>query len=109
MRHPSNAERNEAGECIAATDWLGNRFAVGETVLYCIGAGRGQLMAIGKVLKMWAEDKVVWDHDLRKHVPGADIKVQVLTERTSGGWDSGPRTRPAMVTPLNITAIKVVK
>lgn len=88
---PSDPEFDPDGTCFAARDWLGNRFVVGERVMYCVGAGRGQLMAIGKVLKIVPE--------------GRGIKVQVLTERTSGAWGNGARSRSAWVNPLNVTAL----
>ena len=83
----------EDGVCVAATDWRGNRFSVGDMVMYCVGAGRGQMMAEGRVLQIR---------------PGkyTTIEVQVLTERTSGAWNNGKRTRPAWVNPMNITALK---
>lgn len=82
----------EGNTCVSATDWLGNRFRVGEMVMYCVGAGRGQLMAIGRVLQIQID---AYDN----------IKVQVLTEKTSGRWNNTQRTRPAWVNPMNITAI----
>ena|SRR5688572_21249110 len=114
------------GTCYSARDWLGNRFHVGETVLYCIGAGRGQMMALGEVLQISAKAKVArdgvwvtenddydrsWDHQgvMRyiKYVekPYIEVTVQVRTHKTSGAWDNKSRTRPAWVNPMNITAI----
>ena len=110
MRHPSDPIRGPDGEVVSAVDWLGNRFSVGERVLYCVGAGRGQLMAYGNVLKIFADKQVLWDHDKRCHYDGEAVRVQVLTERTSSDWGeewSGRRSRPAMVNPLNITALPV--
>lgn len=52
---PNNPRRDAAGQIIAATDWLGNEFKLGDRVLYCISAGRGQQMAIGIVKEMTAE------------------------------------------------------
>jgi hypothetical protein len=96
-----------------ATDWLGHTFGPGDQVMYCVGAGRGQMMAIGRVQQIHAaqetrkvridapvgplgsvwEDRLVWL-----------VKVQVLTERTSGYYDNAKRTKPAWVNPMNITA-----
>lgn len=100
--------RNDAGEVVSALDWLGNRFSVGDTVLYCVGAGRGQLMAYGKVLKIRACARTKWDPEVRDVVHFEDITVSVLTERTSGEWDNGKRSRPGSVNPLNITALPVL-
>jgi hypothetical protein len=93
-KNPTNPEY-DGNECVAATDWLGNRFRVGEVVMYCVGAGRGQMMAIGRVLKI--------DYDATR--PYDSFKIQVLTEKTSGNWNNEKRTRPAFVNPMNITAI----
>ena len=73
-------------------DWLGNRVEVGDVVMYAIAAGRGQQMAMGTVEQIVAT--------------GDTYKVQVLTEKTSGRWGNGPRTRPAWVNPMNITLWK---
>lgn len=83
---------------VAATDWLGRRFTVGDTVMYCISASRGSLMAIGKVVKMEIWKTGGWS--------ALDyVRVQVLTMKTSGQWDNEVRTRAAWVNPMNITAI----
>ena len=91
-KNPSNPEY-EDGVCVAATDWRGNRFCVGDMVMYCIGAGRGQMMAEGRVLQ------------IRTNTSYPEIEIQVLTERTSGLWNNEKRTRPAWVNPMNITAV----
>ncbi len=53
-QHPSRPgyDINGSGTVLSAVDWRGNRFHVGDTVMYCIGAGRGQMMAIGEVVKI---------------------------------------------------------
>lgn len=97
--HPSAPVFDTDGACVGATDWRGNRFRVGDKVMYCIGAGRGQVMAIGEVLQM--EHKTVkWGDRTRD-----EFRVQVLTEATSGSWGNEKRTRPAWVNEMNITAI----
>jgi hypothetical protein len=117
------------GAVASAEDWLGNRFAVGEQVAYCIGAGRGQMMAIGTVLEIRAKamkgnryryavpgevpTRVVdWSHVGRGKVHLIDldedyhaISVKVLTRKTSGNWNNEHRTRPAWVNAINITAL----
>lgn len=119
--------RFEDGVCIGATDWLGQRFEVGDKVLYCIGAGRGQMMAIGVIKKMTAEVKQkLYTREVepgeepdyiadwlpqprgfkRMSRPYWEIAVQVLTTKTSG-YDMNQRTRPAWVNPMNITALPV--
>lgn len=102
---------DDNGECISAVDWLGNRFWVGDTVMYCIGAGRGQVMAVGKVVSFKVE------HYERSRtgrtVGGVDeyrsawdkINVRVLTEKTSGMWNNKARTKPVEVNAINITWI----
>lgn len=98
-------------DVLSAVDWLGNRFHVGDTVMYCIGAGRGQMMALGTVQAMRAQEcqeLVSWDWEGNKRVNEVrrdywNVEVQVLTERTSGSWDNEKRTRPAWVNPMNIT------
>lgn len=101
-------------DVLSAVDWLGKRFHVGDEVMYCIGAGRGQMMALGTVQAMratekrelvsckWAENKRT-DEVWRNYW---DVEVQVLTERTSGAWGNEKRTRPAWVNPMNITLWK---
>jgi len=67
-------------------------------------------MAYGKVTKIFAEVKKMWDHEKGCFYDGEEVRVQVLTERTSSDWGerwSGQRSRPAMVNPLNITALPV--
>lgn len=76
-------------------DWLGNRVEVGDVVIYAIAAGRGQQMALGTVQKIEATEN-----------PYELYKVRVLTEKTSGHWSNGPRTKPAWVNPMNITLWK---
>ncbi len=74
-------------------------------MLYCVGAGRGQLMAYGRVLKIRGVTRKRYEKG--EVVDLEDITVTVLTQRTSGEWGNGPRSRPAAVNPLNITALPV--
>lgn len=97
-----------------AIDWLGNRFEVGDLVMYCVGAGRGQMMAVGRVTEVLVAERMArrsvpdpskagaW---IVEHYTVEEVRVQVLTERTSGSWDNGKRSRPAWVNPMNITAL----
>lgn len=97
----------------SAEDWLGNRFAVGDTVMYCIGAGRGQMMALGTVQQIRAKKHMQYERDPKTNWPiwprvelgyeFSEIQVQVLTEQTSGSYDNAKRSRPAWVNPMNIT------
>lgn len=122
---PKAPQRDAEGVVVAATDWLGNTFTLGEPVMYCIGAGRGQMMAVGEVIKIVSEAKQrsymrpaeegetpattnsdggwVWD-DLDYD----DVRVLVRTLRTSGRYDNDPRSKPAWVNPMNITALPAV-
>lgn len=108
-------------DVLQATDWLGNTFSPGDTVVYCIGAGRGQMMAIGEIQKMRALERrrlASWewvynpDGSKRDRINDVyenywDVEVQVLTTKTSGAWENEKRTRPAWVNPMNITALPV--
>lgn len=116
---------------VSAVDWLGNRFHVGDKVMYCISAGRGQMMAIGEVLQI-KNDVRQWrsyrDADpgekadreytaldgthyraVTVYTPYDHVTVQVKTLKTSGHWNNQERTKPAWVNPMNITAIKSVE
>lgn len=119
------------GEVVSAVDWLGNRFQVGDKVMYCISAGRGQMMAIGEVIQI--KNEVKQSRRSREAEPGEepdtqytalngthyrsvyvytpydDVTVQVRTLKTSGRWNHEARTKPAWVNPMNITAIKPVE
>lgn len=133
-RRPADPAFDANGVCISAADWLGERFAVGEDVIYCIGAGRGQMMAIGRVLQIKAEPMqndryrdpypgeeptrhvMHWVNSARVpipvvdlHEPYHDITVQVLTRKASGHWNNRERTRPAWVNPMNITALPITE
>lgn len=99
---------------LSAVDWLNQRFHLGDTVMYCIGAGRGQMMAIGTVKQIRAKKRAGWHWEKQPDTtwervddnlddPYTEIEVQVLTEKTSGSWDNTKRTRPAWVNPMNIT------
>jgi hypothetical protein len=113
------------GKVVSAVDWRGNRFRVGDEVMYCISAGRGQMMAVGVVLTIKveqlfhskdveadAEDEGAFTRpwfDPNQYyrtikVPYDEITVQVRTLKTSGRWDNKERTKPAWVNPMNITA-----
>ncbi len=99
--------RPGSGELVAARDWLGNTFAVGDVVLYCVGADRGQMMAVGRVVKLEIPEL---GYDAQRAIDSGrevrrEVCVQVLTAKTSGHWGNGPRTRPAWVNPMNITAL----
>lgn len=120
----------ENGRVVSAVDWLGNRFAVGEKVFYCISAGRGQMMAYGlvqsiKVEQLFRTDEIEADPDelgattrpwfqpgtyfKTIKVPYDEVRVQIRTLKTSGRWDNAERSKPAWVNAMNITAIKTVE
>jgi hypothetical protein len=110
----SNGYSEYRTDGLSAVDWLGHRFAVGDTVLYCIGAGRGQMMALGTVKQIRAQKHMQYERDERGWavIPRvelgyefSEIQVQVLTERTSGSYDNTARTKPAWVNPMNITHV----
>lgn len=96
-------------DALSAVDWLGNTFKLGDRVMYCIGAGRGQMMALGTVKQIRTKNVVFYSYDSSKgryQVPGVEVEVQVLTEKTSGNWNNGERTKPAWVNPMNVTALE---
>lgn len=98
-------------DILSVTDWLGHEVSIGEKVIYCIGAGAGQMMAIGEVKAMRAGKRRRWDYETRTYSDTEfdwEIEVQVLTEKTSGAWNNKTRTRPAWVNPMNITSLKAV-
>ena len=97
MNYPHSPEYDEEGNIVSAIDWLGNRFYIGERVLYCISAGRGQQMAIGVV------QEIVNNYD---YSYGEQLEVRILTEKSV--YDSKVRTRPAWVNQNNITSMKLV-
>lgn len=122
--YPRVAERNEKGDVVAAIDWLGNTFRIGDQVVYCISAGRGQMLAIGKVLrfKCTTLEHMVYrpavegeTANYRSEYNGEEfvrvrqlydsVTVQVHTLKTSGRWNNKTRSKPAWVNPMNITAI----
>jgi|ERR1044072_3788263 len=130
-QHPHSPEY-DGDTVVSAVDWLGNRFAVGDTVMYCISAGRGQMMALGEVVQI--QNEVRQTRELRDPEPGEEpdwipyarpglepgpgkvsvwvpwdlVTVQVRTLKTSGHWNNEKRTKPAWVNPMNITALKSV-
>lgn len=130
QQYPSEVELDADGEPVSAEDWLGNRFGVGDLVMYCISAGRGQMMAIGRVQKLrvagtskktrrLTEKAAALSYEERWKLPRDEqwetvdvpqhlwvVEVQVLTDRTSGRWSNERRTRPAWVNEMNITAVK---
>jgi hypothetical protein len=112
MAFPNKAALDQDESVVAATDWLGNRFKIGDVVMYCISAGRGQMMAFGRVQKMRFPEFDVgqhWDNATMAYTPldtsERQVEVQVLTESTSGNWNNEKRTRASWVNPMNITAV----
>lgn len=123
---PRLPELDAEGTVVSAVDWRGNRFHVGGQVIYCIGAGRGQMMAIGEVIKIesTAAERTYyrppepgetphkvnsWNNTawMCEAIPYDEVRVLVRTLKTSGRWDNKERTRPAWVNPMNITALPV--
>lgn len=90
------ARLSKDGVPLGGVDWNGQEYSEGDWVLYAVGAGQGQMMAYGKILKIILKERYE-DH--------YEYKVQVLTYRTSGNWDNKKRTRPAYVNPMNITKL----
>lgn len=97
-RHPHSPERDSDGTIVSAVDWLGNRFHIGDRVVYCIGAGRGQLMALGDVVK-------IKEQELYHGTSNTEIKVMVHTRATSGTWDYEERRAATWVNSINITSL----
>jgi hypothetical protein len=127
-RQAPHSPQVRGNKVVSAVDWLGNRFAVGEQVIYCISAGRGQMMAIGEVVQIktekqfWREtldcepdhpDARYWEarNQYYRYVerPYDDVTVQVRTLKTSGRWNNEERKSPAWVNAMNVTALKAVE
>lgn len=83
---------------VGGIDWNGQPYSEGDWVIYAIGAGRGQAIAYGKVLKTILKDNGYSTTRLA-------YKVQVQTYMTSANWNNQSRTRPAYVNPMNVTAL----
>lgn len=98
-QHPHSPDYDEQGNPVSAVDWQGNRFHLGQLVYYCIGAGRGQLMAVGTVVKIRVKDGESWNGETKQFV-----EVSVHTRKTAGSWDNKERSKPTWVNPINITA-----
>ncbi len=125
---PSQPEYGQDGEPVSAVDWLGNRFHLGDRVIYCIGADRGQMMALGTVAQIKLKHMVcryyspaTADTPAAVYIPFSDtwqtwhglpylqVHVKVHTEKTSGRRDDTKRRRTAWVNAMNITALPVVE
>jgi hypothetical protein len=108
VRDPlTDFEYDAYGAIASAKDWRGNRVYVGDKVMYCIGAGRGQMMAIGTLLEIRIDERPYTDYGGQRHVERI-IKTKVLTEATSGLWNNASRSKPAQVNPMNITALSTL-
>ena len=101
VRHlPTKAHPDADGNPVSAEDWLGNRFAIGDAVIYCVGYGsNGGLMAVGRVTGMR------FGTQGRQATP--PVEVQVLTHGTPRDWigRSSKRTRPGWINSFNVTAV----
>jgi len=84
--------------CIGGLDWLGQPYREGDWVIYAIGAGRGQAVAYGQVLKTILREQSYYGGRY-------EYKVQVQTYMTSANWNNRSRSRPAYVNPMNVTAL----
>jgi hypothetical protein len=83
-------------DLVGGKDWNGQYYKADDWVIYAVGAGHGQMIAYGQILKL----------DLKEdYSDRLEYRVQVLTHRTSGSWGSRKRLRPAFVNPMNITAL----
>lgn len=122
--HPKALVTDEG--LVGGIDWLGHEFRIGDLVMYCISAGRGQMMAVGEVRAIRAKPVTEWinqdeyaewragtrareDYRPRYEIVDALVEVQVLTHKTSGSWDNKVRTRPAWVNSMNITSMRGIK
>lgn len=123
--HPRALVTDEEG-LVGGIDWLGKEFRIGDLVMYCISAGRGQMMAVGEVKAIRAKPYTEWvnqdefaeyhagtrareNYRPRYEITDALVEVQVLTAKTSGSWDNKARTRAAWVNSMNITSMKGIK
>lgn len=97
--HPTAPEFDNNGSVTSVVDWLGNRVGIGDPVIYCVGAGRGQMMAIGVVVDMEFEPGFIGT----RYSSRDQLSIRVLTEATSGNWDNKARSAPAWVNAMNVT------
>jgi hypothetical protein len=107
VRPPNEPEFGSHGEVLSAVDWLGQRFGLGDVVIYCIAAGKGQMLALGRVVDF---EYIPEQRNAMRPawVRAAELYVRVLTERTSGRWNNVERSAPAWVNPMNVTLAKGV-
>lgn len=97
--YPINAVVNAHGEITSAQDWLGNRFSVGDKVIYCVArVPRSGKMALGRVTKIRRAPEPQGGY----HV-GEGIEVQIKTVRTTVGAPAG--FSPQWIVPSNVTAL----
>lgn len=94
---------DDTGVLVAAQDWLGSTFRVGDRVIYCITSNPGGRMAIGVVTRL---EELILERG-HGRPDWREVRVQVRTERTSESYDFGKRARPAWVTASNITALPI--
>lgn len=128
-RRAPHSPINERGKWVSAVDWRGNRFAVGDEVLYCVADGYSYCTAVGRVIEIavktiqrrrdvetTADDpeghhRPWFDPDRyyrTEHFPVDDVRVLVQTLQTASHGDKGPRAKPGWVNPWNITALNPV-
>ncbi len=95
--HPTEPVIDDKGQVVSVKDWLGNLVRVGDPVVYAIGAGRGQQLAIGHVVDIGLEEDLYprYDH----------VSIRVITGASSGNWSNTKRATPAWVNAMNVTAL----
>lgn len=94
---PDQPEFNGDGVIVSAVDWLGNRFRIGDQVLYCITQGSGGLMAYGTVVEIADAGHARFDM----------LTVKVRTLGTASEWKhrAGERRHATWVNAYNVTAV----
>ncbi len=128
IQFPHSPQRDDKGRVISAVDWLGNRFHVGDHVLYSIHHGDTHMMALGEVLQIKAVmrpakkyrdpepgEQPDFVNDLADPPIGLvkyttfydEVTVRVRTLRTADPYCKGERKGGAWVNPNNITKAQI--
>lgn len=96
---PCRPHPDENGRVTSAEDWLGNRFGIGDPVVYCTTASTGGMMAVGTV------EEIRLGEQGRRTFPPVEVKIRTHASASSRLRDSGRRSKPGWITSSNVTAI----
>lgn len=93
-----------------AEDFLGQRYDVGDLVVYATTAGRSAVLKLGRVHTIDPFPVTRYDRDTREYVKGFGYRVGLEWIDTARGWSSpSPRTngKPRLSYPSYENIIKV--